>query len=46
MVGMVSNPRLSIPRQGFSVSQQGLRLGLTPDPVGPRQGHALEPAGS
>ena len=26
-------------RKGFTMSPHGLRLGLTPEPVGPRQGH-------
>ena len=26
-------------RKGFTISPHGLRLGLTPEPVGPRQGH-------
>ena len=33
-------------RQGFIMSPHGLRIRITPELVGPRQGHTLEPAGS
>ena len=39
-------PEPTSPTQGFTMSSHGLRLGLAHEPVGFRQGHTLEPAGS